>query len=201
MSALCFAWEPSSPLLSLPNEASQAGRVSISHCNELNLASVVARKGMEEVVAQRLNAHFGIQVLHGPHRTTSGGFALLGTSPTTWLAVLKGERIDVAASLRAILAESASVADQSGAYLVLRLAGSKVRSTLAKMIPIDLHERSFHPDDVAVTSASDIGVILWRAEENGEAATTFEIAVHRSLATDFCGFLAESAAEFLGTVS
>jgi len=75
------------------------------------------------------------------------------------------------------------------------MTGPKLREALAKILPLDLHARSFAPGDVASTIASHVGATLWRLED-ADAAPVFEIAVFRSLAGSFWHTLTDSAAEF-----
>jgi methylglutamate dehydrogenase subunit D len=79
---------------------------------------------------------------------------------------------------------------------VLRVSGHKVRDALCKLVPVDLHPRTFRIGDVAVTVAAHIGATLWRLEDEQNGNSVFEIAVYRSLADSFWSALSESAAEF-----
>jgi methylglutamate dehydrogenase subunit D len=110
--------------------------------------------------------------------------------PRSWLALSENETL--ADELAQVLAETAAVADQSSGYAILRLAGPKARATLEKGVGIDLHPRAFQPGDAAVTSCAHLGIIIWQIDE----APTYEIAVARSFAADFCHWLMQSAAEF-----
>src|SRR6185437_9183797 len=93
------------------------------------------------------------------------------------------------------LGPCASVADQSGAHALLRLSGAQIGSTLGKMLPIDLHPRSFGIGAAASTAAAQVPVHLWRLEDRAGGQALFEIAVPRSLAVSFWHVLTESAAE------
>ncbi len=106
---------------------------------------------------------------------------------------------DLAPSLRDALGGTAAVVDQSSGYAVLRVTGPKVRETLAKGVPLDLHPGVFKPDDTAVTLVAHMGVVIWRRQDGPEGAV-FELAVFRSLAESFWHWLAESSAEFGLTV-
>jgi sarcosine oxidase subunit gamma len=86
------------------------------------------------------------------------------------------------AALKSAVGDTASVVDQSDAYGVLRLTGPKLRETLAKLVPLDLHPRVFKVGDVAATVAAHIGVSLWRLEDDADSQPTFELAVARSMA-------------------
>lgn len=88
------------------------------------------------------------------------------------------------------------MSDQGDGYAVLHLAGPRVRDTLCKLVPVDMHPRTFKIGDVAVTVAAHIGATLRRLEDHADGSPVFEIAVFRSLATSFWQALSESAAEF-----
>ncbi len=90
-----------------------------------------------------------------------------------------------AVALREVIGDLASISDQSDAYAILRLAGTQLRDTLAKIVAIDLHPRAFGPGAVASTMASQIGATLWRLEDDADGSPVFEIAVPRSLAQSF----------------
>ena len=161
----------------------------------VGFATVLVRKGQMEALAAAVRAHYGLELPRGPWRASANGVALCATGPEAWLAVSDvGD--DFAANLKRALGGSASVVDQSGGYAVLRLTGSKVRDTLAKGVPLDLHPRAFKVGDVAVTVVSHIGAIIWRREDGADGAAVFEIAVFRSIAGSFWHWLAESSAEF-----
>ena len=90
----------------------------------------------------------------------------------------------------------AAVTDQSDGYAVLRLTGPRLRDTLAKLIPIDVHPRAFKIGDVAATVAFHVGATFWRLDDGPDGAPVIEVAVFRSLAGSFWHALSDSAAEF-----
>jgi sarcosine oxidase subunit gamma len=182
--------------LDAPSCGSGAPGVIAQDRDGLGLATIVLRRGQRETVAQRVRKHCGIELPRGTVRASRREVAFLGLGPDSWLASKELGGNDFAVSLGAALGPVASVSDQSDGYAVLRLSGSKVRETLAKLIPVDLHPRAFLPGDVASTVASHIGVTLWRLDDALDGSPVFEIAMFRSLATDFWHSLSESAAEF-----
>lgn len=126
----------------------------------------------------------------------SGDFAIAGTGPGAWLVSMERGGNAFSASLRDVLESVASVSDQSDGQAVLRLAGPRVRDTLSKLVPIDVHPRAFPVGNVAVTVAAHIGATLWRLGDRADEEPVFEIAVYRSLAASFWHALSLSAAEF-----
>jgi methylglutamate dehydrogenase subunit D len=171
--------------------------VIASACDGLGLATVLVRKGRARELGQRLPGLFGIELPRGPRYVASGDVAFAGTGPGAWLALRKNGGNAFAASLQEAIGDLASISDQSDGYAVLHLTGPKLPDTLAKLIPIDVHPRTFRPGDVASTVASHIGATLWRLEDDaGDGSPVFEVAVFSSLAVSFWHALSEAAAEF-----
>jgi heterotetrameric sarcosine oxidase gamma subunit len=162
----------------------------------LGIARIAARGGQAFKVAELLHAQFGIEPPRGPRCVSRGGLRIAGIAPGTWLASREHEDDAFADSLRSVLGGHASLSDQSDAYVVLRLAGPKVRDTLAKLIPMDIHPRSFRPSDVAQTLCGQIGIVLWRLEDTAQGESTFELWAARSLAVSLHQAISRSAAEF-----
>jgi len=187
---------PRTPFAGLSVKPTAGRGVIVCDRDGLGLATVLVRKAKNEALAQRLLEHLRIELPQGPQRTTAGDLALIGTGPGAWLATQERGGNAFAPSLREWIGDLASVSDQSDGYAVLRLSGPKVRDTLFKLIPIDVHPREFKIGDVASTVAAHIGVTLWRLEDDGNGSPVFEIAVFRSLAASFWHALGESAAEF-----
>ena len=187
---------PVAPFEGLP-VLSAAGRGVIATDRDgLGLATVLVRKGRADALSQRVRDLFGIQLAQGPRLIGAGDLAFAGTGPGAWLAIRESGGNAFASSLRDAIGDLASVSDQSDGYAVLRLSGPKLRETLAKIVPIDVHQRAFAPGDVASTVASHMGATLWRLQDAGDGSPVFELAVFRSLAVSFWHALSEAAAEF-----
>lgn len=187
---------PRAPFTGLPFASAPGRGVIAIDRDGVGLASVLVRKGRIAALSQRACECFGIELPRGPHRAGADGVAFAGTGPEAWLVTSEQGGNAFAASLRETLGDLASVSDQSDGYAVLRLTGPKLRDTLAKIIPIDLHPRAFKPGDVASTLASHVGAMLWRLEDDAEGSPVFEVAVFRSFAGSFWHALSASAAEF-----
>jgi heterotetrameric sarcosine oxidase gamma subunit len=175
--------------------------VTISVCNDLGCATVMVRRDMQQQLKQRIKSAYGIDLIPGPRRATSGNVAFLGTGPASWLATQDGGGNAFPVALKQAVGDAASVADQTDGYVIHRVSGPWTRQTLAKGFPIDLHARAFVPGAVAVTIVSHIGAIIWRLDDLPDGSPVFEIAVFRSLVGSFRRWLDDSAAEFgLGIV-
>lgn len=146
------------------------------------LATVMARKGVgAESVARALK----VAPVSGPGWSGDEALALIATGPATWLALSADAPGVHASRLAKALGPLASVADQSGGYVILRLSGPGARTVLQRGAPIDLHPQAFGPGSAAVTVVAHIGVILRQLDET----PTYEVAVFRSYAASFRGWL------------
>jgi sarcosine oxidase subunit gamma len=162
----------------------------------LGIARIAVRQGQSARLAQLFRASFGLEPPNGPRRAGDGEVGIAGVAPGTWLATRDGAGNAFAASLRQLLGDCASVSDQSDACVILRVTGPKVRDMLAKLIPIDVHPRSFRVSDVAQTLCGYVNVTLWRLEDTAEHDPVFEIWVARSLAASLHQAICHGAAEF-----
>lgn len=187
------ALAPRSAFAGLLVAVGSGGGVIATDRDGIGLATVLARRGRGEALAERVRKHFGLDLPQGPRRAASGAIAFAGTGPGAWLATQESGD-GFADMLRAALGDLASVSDQSGGTAVLRLSGPRVRDALAKGVAIDLHPREFAPGDVAATLVAHVGVTLWRLADGADGAV-LEIAVARSLAGSFWHWLSASAAE------
>ncbi|MGH8327727.1 MAG: sarcosine oxidase subunit gamma, partial [Steroidobacteraceae bacterium] len=166
----------------LPTVTGSGRGVIATERDGLGIARIAARSGQAGRAAELLRAQLGIEPPNRPKRASCGDVGIAGTAPQTWLATCEGAGNAFAQSLRSLLGDCASVADQSDAYVILRLTGSGVRATLAKLVPIDLHPRSFEVSDVAQTVCGYVNVMLWRLEDTALSHPVFEVWVGRSLA-------------------
>jgi sarcosine oxidase subunit gamma len=161
----------------------------------LGIAKILARKNAATALAQHFQAHFTIPLPTSPHRTSAHDMAVMGIGPESWLAMRENGGNDFAISLKALLGRFAAISDQSDAYVVFRLTGPKLRIALSKLVPIDIHDRTFKVGDVAETIAGHIGILFWRLDDTA-GSPVFDIAVARSFSDSLRHALTQSAAEF-----
>ena len=157
----------------------------------LSIATVIARRGQRQALQARAADLFGLELPDGPRRVQGRGLAVLGTAPGAWLALAESSDPYWAQGLADSLAGLASVADQTDAYVGVRLAGPAARDILAKSVGLDLHDTVFPVGAGAVTTAAHLGLILWRRETEA-----FEILSFRSYAESFWHWLVETGADF-----
>jgi sarcosine oxidase subunit gamma len=162
----------------------------------LGLATVLVHRSRVAALTERIRDRFGIDLPRGPYRSAAAGLAFAGIGPEAWLVTNEAGSKGFAARLTQALGDLAAITDQSSGYAILRLSGPKLRETLAKILPLDLHPRAFAPAAVASTVASHVGVTLWRLEDGADGSPVFEMTVARSLAGSLWHCLTVSAAEF-----
>ena len=135
---------------------------SDGHC----LYSLLARKGAEAALTERVRGVFGVALPHEPRYTGTAPAAFAWAGPSQWLALGVGASRPFELQLRSSLADFASVTDQSDGRTIVQIGGPRARDTLAKGVHIDLHPSVFRPGDTAVTIVSYIGVHFWQVELN-----------------------------------
>jgi heterotetrameric sarcosine oxidase gamma subunit len=183
-----------SPLDGVPGEgrhgpgAAAAPGVVIGLRSRLSLVQVIARRGQQQAVAERL----GFDPAPGRAATIDAG-AALWLAPGAWMVVASAlEESALYQDLRARLQDVASIVDHSHGRAVLRLAGARARDVLAKGCRLDLHPRAFTPGTCAQTAIAQIGVLLHQLDER----PTYDLYVFAGYALDFLEWLTTSAVEF-----
>ncbi|MHB8812109.1 MAG: sarcosine oxidase subunit gamma [Steroidobacteraceae bacterium] len=180
----------------LPAAVGSGPGVIATERDGLGIARIAARSAQAARVSEVFRAQFGLEPPTGPRRVSRDDVAIAGIGPEVWLATRDGAGNAFAESLRSLLGDCASVSDQSDAYVILRLTGPKVRESLAKLIPIDIHPRSFQVSDVAQTLCGYVGVTLWRLEDTAQREPAFEVWAGRSFAVSLHQAISHGAAEF-----
>ena len=161
------------------------------------IASVIARQGASEALAERVRNAFGLELPISPRRHVALPFAFAWAGPGQWLAM--AENFDGHAferRLRDELRGLAAVCDQSDGRTILRVGGARTRDALAKGVMLDLHPSAFGPGDVGVTAVAHIGMHFWQLDD----APTYDFVVFRSLAADFWRWVVDAGAEFGVTI-
>jgi heterotetrameric sarcosine oxidase gamma subunit len=168
-------------------------QLTIAVREHITMVSLAAWDGQSEKVQSVIQSIYGHSLPQRPVRVGGMEVSFLWFGPDRWMAV--GERDggrDLEENLKRHLHGLAAVVDHSDGRAVLRLSGARARDVLAKGLPLDLHPRVFKANDVAITHASHIGVLLWQVDD----APTYDIAVPRSYAHSFSDWLLDAAEEF-----
>lgn len=196
MSDLRINLVPQSPFEGILAKPTHDRSLIVTDRHGLGIATVLVRGQTSMTLAERVHEHLGIELPHGPYRVTAEQLAFAGIGPGAWLATHeRGDRA-LTAMLRPVTQDLASIFEQGDGYAVLRLSGPRVRDTLGKLIPLDLHPSAFNVGCVAVTTAGHMAATLWRLEDSC-GAPVFELAVPRSFSACLWCSLSENAPEHL----
>ncbi len=170
--------EPSAPVLAATSMVQP-----VAHRSVVSLAAFRGQTGA-------LNQALGLELPSVPRRIVSNGAAYLWSGPNCWLVISEDDAL--LQTIRGAVKEKiAAVTDQSDGHFLIRIIGPNARKTLAKLVPIDLHENAFPADAVAITLAGYIGVKIWR-EDN----SCWLLACFRSYAEALAHAVIEAAHEF-----
>ncbi len=130
--------------------------------------------------------------LPAPNRQlTADGVTYLWSGPSRWLVLAPTDDPNFAPALAAQVKELAAVTDQSDGRVILRIHGPRVRDALAKLVPIDLHPKTFTPGNTALTLAAHISVQIWQSPDGA-----YNVACFRSFAEDLYHALTAAALEY-----
>jgi sarcosine oxidase subunit gamma len=175
-----------------------AAGVSLSERTGLALFVISAAAGKASEVAAKVASITGLELPMGPKRVSKDGFALIGTAPGQWLAVVEGNAaLGILAKFAAGLKGLATIIDQSDGKALLRISGPRARDTLAKGCSLDLNPRVFKPGSAGTTPVALIDCLIWQVDET----PTYDLAIPTSFAESFCSWLTASAAEYGYTVA
>jgi methylglutamate dehydrogenase subunit D len=194
--------KPSSPFADLiepGRHGAQGGAAGVSLSERTGLALCVISAGANKAsdVAAKMASVAGLDMPMEPKRVSKNGFALIGTGPGQWLAVVESrEARALPAMLAVALKGDATVVDLSDGKAVLRISGPRARETLAKGCSLDLHPSVFKPGNAATTPVALIDCVIWQVDET----PTYDLAVPTSYAESFWSWLTASAAEYGYTV-
>ena len=167
--------------------------VAISERIGLALFVISAAAGKASEVAAKVLAVTGLELPMGPKRVSKDGFALIGTAPGQWLAVVEGKSaLGLLAKLAVGLKGLATIIDQSDGKVVLRVSGPRARDTLAKGCSLDLHPSVFKPGSAGTTPVALIDCVIWQVDET----PSYDLAIPTSFAESFWSWLTASAAEY-----
>jgi heterotetrameric sarcosine oxidase gamma subunit len=188
-----FSLSPASVLSSHTSRTTGSAGVTIGERTGVSLCSVVARKGAEAALADRVRNGFGVELPRTPRCTGPGAVELIWAGPSQWLVL--GEESDGRAfeqQLQSVFGGVASITDQSDGRVIIRVSGPRARDALAKGVLIDLHPSEFKPGATALTVVAYMNAHLWQVDD----APTYDVAMFRSFALAFWEWLAAAAAEY-----
>ncbi len=170
-----------------------APQLVIAERRQVALAYVVARIGLTPATAEALGGLTGAQVVDEPRFVSGADVSVLGCAPGQWMVFANSEAARaILASLPDSLAACATATDQTGAKVMVTIAGPRAADVLAKGCQVDLHDAAFPAGTAATTQIDQMVCQLWRIDD----APTYGLLVNRSLAQSLWSWLATSAAEY-----
>lgn len=159
--------------------------------------SLAARKqaGSPQIseLAKMWRGHFGTDLPTTPHHVAYKTGAAIWAGAHQWFIYVQNRADNPALleNMAASLGEAASLTDQSDGRVFLDVAGAAWRDALASLVPIDLHQRVFTPDSVALTHAHHIPTVIW-----GTATGGAMLAAPRAYAQSLFHAVTEAGARF-----
>ena len=165
--------------------------VMITVIDDSPIASVAVARGQACALSETCLTAFGIDLVDGTVVSRGQFLSFVGIGPGKWLALGTNDT-PPASQLRQTFGALAAVCDQSDAYVLFTVEGSRARECMMKGAAIDLDPSVFKVDDAATTVAAHIGLTFWQASE----APAYKIAVARSFALSFARHLLATAAEY-----
>jgi heterotetrameric sarcosine oxidase gamma subunit len=155
---------------------------------------LIARSGRVEelaaTIAKFLERRTSLAPLEGAQRD---GFHVFATGPVEyWVLADTPAAKECAGSLRELVAETASVFDQSESRRIFLLSGEHVSDVLGKGTPLDLRSPAFRGLAAAHSKIAEIPVLIVRRPD----LDAYAVLVPRSYATSFVAWLKEAVREY-----
>jgi methylglutamate dehydrogenase subunit D len=176
------------PRLALMGEIT-AHALRIAPVHGLRWSAIHVRRGGQGILAERLQAGFGLAVPQGPAVTLAGPASLI------WIGAERLNLVQEAAStvdVATTVGDAGDVTDLTSGQVTVELAGATAQAVLRKLVAIDLHPRAFGPGSAATTLCGHFGVTLWQTDTQ----PSFRLATHRSYAQALWHSLEDAARGF-----
>ncbi|WP_299288705.1 sarcosine oxidase subunit gamma [uncultured Tateyamaria sp.] len=130
------------PITALGGSAARVdsvGDVTLTEVPDVALASVAARRGHEGVCAQTLESVLGTAAPSPGHAAEGAEYAAFWTGPDQWMlsADFNGYE-DIAARIKSEVGDTASVTEQTDAWVCFDLVGPHINAVLELLCNVDL---------------------------------------------------------------
>jgi sarcosine oxidase subunit gamma len=154
------------------------------------IVQIIARKGQEERLAQRLSSMVGERFpAHPLAAVIANELVLAAVAPGEFMAFRQADdEPELIVELSAATGDAASNFDQSHGYGVFRVAGRHVYELLAKGSALDLNPLAFAAASASRTTIEGIPSIVVKLDET----PTLLVAVTRSFARSFEDWLRDA---------
>jgi len=159
-----------------------------------SLTELMPFKGKEEILVATMRDLHGIDLPQVPRRIQGDKCTCIWAGPGRWLVEIEADALerDIMEDLERSLAGIAALVRQTDGRALVRVSGPRVREVLRKGVTIDLHPRSFHAGDTAITLVAGMDVHLWQLDD----LPTYDLLINRSIAGSFWNWLTSAGAEF-----
>lgn len=122
----------------------------------------------------------------------AGEVSLVWLAPERWLVVAPDQGAHVMEEkLRAACGDEAAIIDVSHGRTVIRIAGRKARTLLAKGAPLDFHDKVFTPGQCAQSAIAQCSVLLVCVGDDA-----FDLYVFRGFGQHMWEWATDAATEF-----
>ncbi|APH53396.1 Sarcosine oxidase gamma subunit [Granulibacter bethesdensis] len=156
------------------------------------IALISTRRGGHSALRDAFLTGYGISLPETGKRSAVPGMEVLWNGSEQYLVIGHDPDQALASGIQAAVGRNASVTEQSDGRVIFYLSGTAIRDVLAKLVPIDLHPRSFGPEHTAITTMAHVTVQIWRSDQvNG-----FHLAIPRSYAEYAIAMMTEAAREW-----
>ncbi|MEM7545927.1 MAG: sarcosine oxidase subunit gamma family protein [Pseudomonadota bacterium] len=143
------------------------------------LLSLAARKGQADALRSAVAKAFDLDLPDAGQMVMAKGITALWSGPDQWFLSAEGDAH--LAKTAKVVADMASVTDQSDGYTALTLAGPRAPDVLMRMSSLDFNEEAFPAGSVARTSMQQISAMIARTGDGPD----YLINTPRSTARDF----------------
>ena len=166
------------PRFPVPAEPCRVGDLSLILAPPAEMVSIGGFANSLDALREAVQRELGTELPQAPCTLTTGqDLSILWIGPEQWL-VNAPAGSGLMNRLQGACGDYAALTSQTDSRITLTLSGSYARSTAAKLVPIDLHPRSFGLSSVALTLAGHIPVMLVQRS----MLPSYDFIVFRSLA-------------------
>ena len=133
---------------------------------EFALVSIALPRGREAEARRMIDTAFGLD-LPGPGRSASNEtHRLIWMDPDQMMLMFEDDAPLAEPEVKGMLEGFCYTTNQTDGWVILSLAGSRVREALSRLCPIDLHEGVFPVGAVARTVMEYMGAVVLRDGRN-----------------------------------
>jgi sarcosine oxidase subunit gamma len=156
------------------------------------LVAMTTRNGKAQAMTTAFKKHFRRSPPGAKEAITSGKTVVLASALGQVFVTEAADAAALESKLAASFAKSATLTDQSDAWVRLALTGPRAPETLERLSMVDLSPQGFDPGQVARTAFEHINVIVMRDKPMDGDVLRYIILTPRSSAEDLLHALLDS---------